>query len=194
MRELMEQPTRMFRTLGSLAVAMTVSAVWLGWIDPSAPLSADPPAFESVLDQVRSLVVEGTPVHKNMWQAVEIVAEPSDRVSGSLLAARADRGRSHFRIDIYGAVSSTPRWRNQEQLSDLAVIVSVAQSDRHSEMSRAQFDGLRGLLIALRDSASMQTAETVQELPVRVQADWARVYGLEPGTIVEIPTRNTVVG
>ena len=198
----MEQSTRMFRTLGSLAVAMTVSAVWLGWIDPSAPLSGDPPAFEVVLDQVRSLVVEDVPIHKDLWQEVEIVAGPGEVAGGALLAARADRGRCHFRIDLEGRVSRTPRWRSQEPLGDHCVIVSVSQADRHSEMSRAQFDGLRGLLVALRDATSAQdrpltsggSSKDVQDFPVRVQDEWAHVYGLEPGTIVEIPTRTITVG
>lgn len=181
---------------------MTVSAVWLGWIDPSAPLSADPPSFEVVLNQVRLLVVEDVSIHKGLWQEVELVAGLSEVAGGALLAARADRGRCHFRIDLDGRVSRTPRWRKQEPLGDHCVIVSVSQDDNHSAMSRAQFDGLRGLLVALRDATSAQDrprtsggpSEDAPDLPVRVHEEWARVYGLEPGTTVEIPTRTSTVG
>jgi hypothetical protein len=181
---------------------MTVSAVWLGWIDPSAPISADPPSFEVVLDRVRSLVVDGVPIHKDLWQEVEMIAEPRESAGGALLAARADRGRCHFRIDLAGRVSRTPRWRSQESLGDHTVVVSVSQADPHSEMSRAQFDGLRGLLVALRDAAAVRDrpltsgglSEDTLDLPVRVQEEWARVYGLKPGTIVGISTRIISVG
>lgn len=196
---LMEQPTRVFKTLACLVVAMTATAAWLGCIDPSAPITPELQAYDVVQRNTRSLVVDDVTIHKGKWQGVDIVAARDPMSSGALLAARFDRSRYHFRIDLDGTATRTRRWERQE-VSDFgegAVIIGLARAPELPGMSRAQWQCLGALLAALR--ATTRETDLTQrldgevsdpdeeKLPVRVQEEWAKIYGLPAGSTVKIP-------
>lgn len=201
----MDQPTRMFRTLGCLVAAMTGAAAWLGWMDPSAPLASELTSVDAVLRQTHSLVVDGVAIHKGQWDSVDIVAGPS-RAAGTMLAAQADHREIHFQVDLAGRASRTARWQRQQApvVGQGTVVIAVARDSARPGISRAQWRCLGGLLAALRESASATNHldapdntlddSNAPAFPVRVHAEWARVYGLEPGTIVEIPSPAGSVG
>lgn len=198
----------MLKTLGCLAGAMTGTAVLLAWMDPSAPLTAETPPFEVLLSHARSLVTDNVVVLDDRWDDVEILAGPGRTASTSFLAARADargarrKGDHHFQVDLEGRASRTPRWSRQEGSSRRrrTVSIRVARADPDQPMSRAQWNSVRALVTALSEAAgrtgladrpdqSRPAGLLTPALTVRLAEPWANVYGIEPGTVIDMAGR-----
>lgn len=210
----MDPRTRMFKTLVCLVGSMTGTAALLAWMDPSAPLTAEAPPFEVLLGEARSLVTDDVVVLEDRWDDVEILAGPGRTASASFLTARADIGGAprnsehHFHVDLKGRASRTPRWSRQEGSTDgkRTVSIRVMPADPDQPMSRVQWNSVRALITALskatgrrvalrrsdlddRQDQSRPAGLSTPALTVRLEEPWARVYGLEPGTVLEIAGR-----
>jgi len=188
----MDQQTRMFKTLGCLVGAMTGTAAWLGWIDPSEPLPPEAPSFDVILRDAQSLVADDVALHKNRWHAVEILAGPDTSGSPTFLAATADRSVCHFFIDDAGRASRTTRWLRQEASrgSPGTVRIQVARSEKRQAMTRTQWRCLQALIAAVRDVVATERVA----LPVHLHDEWAKAYGLEAGTTLALPSKASSVG
>lgn len=173
----MDTRTRMFRTLGCLVVAMTGSAAWLGWIDPSVPHVAEAPAFDVVLRYARSLVTDNVVIRNNRWHSVEIVAGPARAVRPAFLAATSSAAEHHFRVDLNGRASRTTRWSRQEASPGGTdrVRIQVARTKPGQPMSRAQWRCVQALITALSEGVV---------LSVHLGDEWAQTYGMKPGTLL----------
>lgn len=188
----MDQQTRMFKTLGCLVGAMTGTAAWLGWIDPSEPLPPEAPSFDMVLRDAQSLVADDVALHKDRWHAVEILAGPATSGTPTFLAATADRSACHFLIDDAGRTARTVRWLRQEasRSSPGTVRIQVARGERRQAMTRTQWRCLQALIAAVRKATATQNTD----FPVRLHEEWAKAYGLEPGATLAIPPRDGTIG
>ena len=153
----MDQRTRMFKTLGCLAAAMTGTSMMLAWIDPSPPISTDKAIpYDVILRRTQFLVTDNVVVLKDRWVNVEVLAGSARTSSASFLTARSDQGKHHFHVDLEGRASRTSRWPHQEGSAGHRrdVRIRVALNLPHQPMSRTQADCVQALIIALREATA----------------------------------------
>lgn len=181
--------TRMFKTLGCLVSAMSVTGVFLSWLAPSADLLPEREQIRRALDRARSAVARsgadraGSP-HHSAWRGIEIVPGPSTAAATSLLAARSGQETCHFSVDDAGIADSLPPWQSARSAAhrDGIVRIRVSQTDFDQPMSAAQWLAVRSLIAAL----SGTTDHLGPSLPIRLHAEWARVYGVSESAVFEL--------
>jgi hypothetical protein len=180
----MDQQTRMFKTLGCLAIAMLSTSALLGWIDPSQPARASALPRDMAMSLARSAVLEGLVIHGQQWSNIEIAAGPAAQTSGQFLTARSERNDCHFLVDLDGRPSRTQRWIRQDGSPghSSTVTIRVAHVADGEPMSRAQWYGVRALVTALRDARNAEG----KPLPIHLRKEWTAVYGVEPGEALQI--------
>ena len=185
-------PLRMFKTLACLIVAMIATSALLGWIDPSLPRQANAHSLEMTSRLSHALVTDGLVTHRQEWSRIEISAGPVGETSALFLTARPERQDYHFLVDLDGRPSRTPHWVRQEDpggLRSQTVRIQVAREKNGRPMSRSQWHCVRALVSALREAVEAEG----DSLPVRLQDEWAAVYGVDPveAIRVEPPAFNT---
>ncbi len=183
---LMSDPTRIFKTLGWLAAAMTGTTALLGWIDPSAPIPSDLPSAARFVPLARALVIDGVSADLHAWNNVEILTGPSESAIGRLLSATTGPPSAdfHFHVDHHGRPFRTHLWHTQQTLADspLTVRIQVSNLGGGQPMSAVQRNSVRALVGALNEAL----ARGDPALSVRLDDHWSATYDLEPGAPIEI--------
>ena len=144
----MDQRTRMWKTLGCLAIAMIGTSVLLGWMDPLSVGEMRVASNAEIASLVQQAVRSDTSVEidARRWHEVEIARrhEPSANtalpianaalpsVRGSLLAATASTANAalpsvdyHFYVDRFGRTLRTANWRNQKTVAESAGVIRI---------------------------------------------------------------------
>jgi len=166
----MDQRTRMWKTLGCLAAAMTGTAVFLGWTDPSQPPRSRLLTAAQIAQLTRSLVNDSVVISREQWREIEVVGAASTVAAPAMLAASADTGECHFYIDESGRPSRARRWTHQTPPLDAphTVRIHVAPAGRSRSLTSTQRACLRGLVVALNDAL----AHDGSTLPVHVRQEF----------------------
>jgi hypothetical protein len=176
----MDQRTRLFKTLGCLVAAMTGTSALLGWIDPSPPISPEAPSLDAVMAEARLLIAQET--SGIPWSDVQIVASPVTPEGPSYLAASAGRDDCDFRVGLDGRPSRvrTGILNPVTEKHPEAARIQVVRRSLNAPMSRAQWVCVQALV------AAMGEAVGDRPIPVRLGEAWARIYGMDAQTVLEI--------
>ena len=180
----MNQPARMWKTLASLVVAMTGTAMLLSWMDPSAPVVPPTGVSADLTQHVRSIVLQRVALNPELWYEIEIASAVSTpmaglhpAVAGSLLAAPVPVEKHHFFVKLDGGLIRTSAWESQQfaRNAPQTVRVAVVRRSGHAGMSPQQLVSVRELIDRLNSEICTQNA------PLRVRLDpyWRRVYGID---------------
>ncbi len=169
----------MLKTIAALVGSMTATSFLLGWMDPSNALTAPTPSVDELLPIARLLVADDVTIDPERWHGMEILT--GHRRGSTLLAAQTGHQRHHFHIDAAGLISRTTGWTRQQLVGPSASLVTVridpSTVDMH--MSRAQWNGVHALLLALEEAGA-------RHLEVSLDAEWKRAYGLEPDSVLDL--------
>lgn len=166
----MDQRTRMWKTLGCLAIAMIGTSVLLGWMDPLSVGEMRVASNSEIASLVQQAVRRDTSVEidARRWHEVEIARrhEPSANAAlpsmrGSLLAATASTANAalpsvdyHFYVDRFGRTLRTANWRNQKTVAESAGVIriEVAAPIGDEPLSAAQRYCIESLAQTLSDT------------------------------------------
>ena len=123
----MDQRTRMWKTLGCLAIAMIGTSVLLGWMDPVSVGEMRVASRSEIASLVQEAVRSDTSVEidARRWHEVEVGRRHEPFVRGSLLAATASTVDYHFYVDRFGRTMRTANWRNQKTVAESAGIIRI---------------------------------------------------------------------
>jgi hypothetical protein len=188
----MNQHVRMLKTLGCLAAAMTSTAVFLHWLDPSSASNGASPrvggaeprtqplSASEVAALARSLVTDAVDIKTEQWRDVEVVPGPTTtNGAGTLLTASPDPVACHFYVDQAGRPSRARGWSRQTPPQDAPHTVRI-QVVRAAGMEAfptpVQWFTIRSLVDAL-DAALLQNGT----MPVHVQGGSADAASLLVG-------------
>jgi hypothetical protein len=175
----------MLKTLGCLAAAMTSTAVFLHWLDPSSNLNVAPPfvgdaepptqplTASEVAALARSLVTDAVDIKPEQWREVEVVPGPTTTGAGTLLTAIPDPVACHFHVDQAGRPSRARGWSRQTPPYDAphTVRIQVARAaGMEAFPTPLQWFTIRCLVDAL-DAALLQNGT----MPVHVQGGFVDV-------------------
>lgn len=171
----MDHRTRMWKTLGCLAAAMSGTAALLGWMNPTRPHSAVILGPDKIVRLAQKAVSDGGVIRGDRWVDVEVAPAPARIAQERMLAATGASSTWHFLVDRYGRPASSRDWRAQKPAPDApgAVRVLVVRPDGEQAMSAAQWLCVRTLAAALNDPA--RSDET--SLPIRLHDGLARTNG-----------------
>lgn len=150
----MKSDLRMKKTLASLALAMTSTAVALHWMDPTLQAGGAPPSLQEVLSISRDMVLDSVPLKPGVWNELQIFVDEF-RADGLSLTATNVRRKCHFSVDRSGRISREALWSRQLSHPDSpnAVCIQVEGGDSGSELlSPTQHVAVQSLVTAL-DSA-----------------------------------------
>lgn len=180
----MNQSTRMFKTLGFLAVAMTAASALLGWIDPSVEPPEPELTAQQVLSRATALVENNVDIRSGQWLDIDILSGPPVQYSGRLLTASADTDQAHFYVDEMGHLFRGVMWKYQEASNEEpdSIRIRVSSLGEYQPMSAAQWTGLRALISSLNKSLS----GTDSSVPVYLEESWGNIYGLDAGTAIHV--------
>lgn len=169
---------------------MVGASAWLGWVDPSSSVPPDSPSWGELLSTSRSLVADGGSTANVRWRSVVIAARQFGGAFSSMLAAPAEPADHHFLVNLAGHAYATSRWLSQEEIDGHGIVrIAVVRSLGESPMSLAQVRCLRALIAALNEYASLWGTSSEPRrsvIPARLDDEWARVYGLESGTTIDL--------
>jgi hypothetical protein len=179
----MDQPARMWKTLACLVAAMTGTAAFLGWLDPSQPPVSNTLPYGELIRLARSAVADGVEIHGGQWREVEIGAD-SVAAGRPLLSATVDGGEWHFFVGPDGRPVRGDRWRDQRAPagSPHTVRIQVSRPPDGERISPAQWRCVRALVAVLSEAVSTD----VPSLPVRLGEGWAKTYGVERGSVFRL--------
>ena len=180
----MDQRTRMWKTLGCLAIAMGGTSVLLGWMDPVSVGETRVASNSEIASLVQQAVRSDTSVEidARKWREVEIARrhEPAANaalpsVHGSLLAATASTANEafqsvdyHFYVDRFGRTMRTANWRNQKTIAESAGVIriEVAAPIGDESLSAAQRYCVESITQTLADTLGGE------ELMIRWPEQW----------------------
>jgi hypothetical protein len=116
------------------------------------------------------------------WRGVRIVAGPVTTGASSYLAASAGQAECEFRVDVNGQPSRVRASLLEPALGvyPSAARIQVVRRGPDEPMSRAQWVGVQALI------AAMGEAVAGQPIPVRLGEAWARIYNLDPETVLDV--------
>ncbi len=154
----MDERTRMFRVLSSLAIAMVGGGGFLFWLEPDSGIS-----LRLTPSQYAHKAVQACPTLAQHWRGVTIV--PIDSFSQSrTLTAVGQREDLHFVVMPDGAILAQDLWISQEDWisqtdsmasgydGDLAIIrVGMHVQAEGKQIGADQFEGLRALWTTLNN-------------------------------------------
>lgn len=160
----MAQQLRMIRTLACLGIAMTGTALLLGWLNPARGLSAVAVTPDEAWSLAWSAVADEVAAPGGAWTAVDVVSDAA--TSAAMLAASADSGAWHFEVTREGRPCRGRLWDDQHYLDRFPGVVRIRLPRRWSESEppTSQVIGLRALLGVLNDAL----APSGSSLPVRM--------------------------
>lgn len=179
----MKQPTRMWKTLTFLMIAMTGTAMLLSWIDPSELVAERASVPADVSRYVQSVVSQRIKVVPERWQEIEIASAAASPFVGSLLAAPTGIAQHHFYIETDGQLTRTSVWESQRYAPRAPRVVRVAVVRRRGNtgMSSQQLISVRELLETLQS----QIRGGRRTLPVRLGPHWQHVYDIADSAATE---------
>ncbi len=149
----------MHKTLASLAIAMTATAVGLHLMDPSASAGRGPLTVQEVQSLTRDLVGGSVQIKPGQWRDVEITTDDQVVSTGLTLAASRDHRDCHFFVDAAGRPSRESQWANQLQTPGNPHTIRI-----HLELgnpdgpSPAQWFTARSIILALDSALSAKGA------------------------------------
>lgn len=163
---------------------MTGTSALLAWMDPSSPVAVETLPFDEVLRLAHSIVADDGVIRSDKWRNIEILAGPVSGDSRAFLTAVAGRAECEFLVDLEGRPSRTTRWTQHQSSMDRrhTVAIQVARWQEHELMTRAQWQCVRALSVALQEVIGPQGSP----LPVRLHEEWARVYGVDADTSLDL--------
>lgn len=146
----MKSPARMHKTLVSLAMAMTATAVGLHWMDPAARAGRAAYTANEIITLSRSAVSESVIVQPAIWRDVEITVDDELASNGLALTASHDRRRCHFFVDATGRPSREKHWTTQKPWSGTPNTIRIHLERTSTEgPTAAQWFTARTLILAL---------------------------------------------
>ncbi len=148
----MDERTRMFRVLSSLALAMVGGGGILFWLEPDSGIT-----FTLTPSQYAQKAVSSCPTLTQPWRGVTIV--PIDSVASTrTLTAVGQREDLHFLVMPDGAVVAQSLWLSQSNwdVSDQGTDAPIIRVGMHvpgegGKIGADQFEGLRALWTTLND-------------------------------------------
>jgi hypothetical protein len=163
----------MFMTLSALAVAMTVCALLLAWIEPKtfvpSILTDTQEIDERASDAVDQVLVRAAQPPR----AVRIVTASSlsDRPTPLTATAHSPRSSPHFIVFESGDVHVASRWDQTGRggPDNLPIIIALSGTKEAETLPPAQWFGLRALLLALRTRLEAATGDS--RLPITSVSD-----------------------
>lgn len=176
--------TRMFKTLGCLVSAMTVTGLLLSWLSPSSGFVSEQAAVRRAIIAARASVRASDVPANASWRGVEIVAGPSTASAGVMLAARNTREDCHFSVDDQGDTDSLAPWHAGTHAG--IVRIRVSQPNLDQPMTPKQWLSVRSLIAALNE----EVPHPGPTLPIRLHPDWARIYGVSEDAVFELAPSN----
>ncbi len=179
----MDHSTRMLRTLGVLAVSMTGTATLLGWIDPSTGSSDSVISIDELVSAAHTAVTKDTTPIPGRWAGVELLSYAVAPGSDRFLTAHAAAHDVHFTVDECGRCESSALWRGQALGPDghPDIQIRIAQLGDGEPMSTTQWAAVRALVGALTSVLGGS-----DDLAVSLEPTFGEVYGLTPGTVVQV--------
>lgn len=160
----MNQKKRMARTLGCLMLAMSATAVLLGYMNPQRN-AASPEQMELILQAAVDVVTEDAALATRQWQSIEVQAVAETRSGGAMLAATRNDGGWHFHVGADGIPVRGQSWWRQDASSSgpRTITIHLTKPYASDGFLPLQVIGVRALVSSIHHSLR-QTAET---LPVR---------------------------
>ncbi len=160
----------MFKTLASLALAMTVGAGLLAWLEPrpanyagDAALAGNPLLTRHLARQVvRSSGLSDS----RIWRGVEIVTLAGTRqTAGGTLTASVPPENLHFVVGEDGGLRALPAWLQERDSASSTKMIRVGVVARRSDrrVPTSQWLTLRALLAELGEQTQAAS------LPVRLE-------------------------
>lgn len=160
----MQPRTRMFITLGALALAMTACAILLAWIEPRTPVASAPTDPAYILDRASEAVDQVLDRSIPPPRDIRIVtAGPFGEGPAPLAATRhPSPGSPHFIVSEDGMVYVASRWRGQgpKAPGDTPIVIALSGGIGAEVLPPAQWSGLRALLLAVRTRLETETGES----------------------------------
>jgi hypothetical protein len=172
----------MFKTMGCLVSAMTVTGVLLSWLSPSSGFVSEETAVRFAIDAARAAVHASDAPDRASWRGVEIVAGAATASAGAMLAARTKHEDCHFSIDDEGDADPLGPWFAAVPARSGIVRIRVSQPDLLQPMTPRQWLTVRSLIAAINE----RVPHPGPSLPIRLHADWARVYGVSEDAVFEL--------
>lgn len=146
----MHSDLRMKKTLASLVFAMTVTAVSLHWMDPSARASRNPVAADEIESLSRDAIGQAVQIKKHQWRDVEITIDDEVVSGGLALSASRNKRFCHFFIDAGGRPHCEKQWISQQPYSNSPNTVRIhLERDTENGPSAMQWAAVRTLILAL---------------------------------------------
>lgn len=164
----MNQKKRMAGTLSCLMVAMSATAVLLGYMNPARD-QATPEQVERILLAAANAVADDVTLRPQRWQDIEVLAVPEKNGGGALLAATRDDGAWHFHIGADGIPVRGRSWGRQESASSAprSILIHLTKPYASEDFLPLQVIGVRALVSSIYDSLR----QSADSLPVRFVAN-----------------------
>ena len=150
----MQWRTRMFKTLISLALTMSVCAALLSWMEPQDPTTATLTDAGFSRDQARRAIAMENNSGLFALDGVEIVVTPDLNSSRApTVLAAAPRNPFHFVVSKHGLVLAGSSWHelSRKTSAEFTAVVLLGDTKGDGSLPVAQWLGLRALLIELAD-------------------------------------------
>lgn len=164
----MNQKKRMAGTLSCLMLAMSATAVLLGYMNPARD-SASPEQIERILQAASNAVTHDVTLRPQRWQDIEVLAVPEKSRGGALLVATRDDGAWHFHIGADGIPVRGRSWGRQESASSAprSILIHLTRPYATDDFLPLQVIGVRALVSSIHDSLRQSS----ESLPVRFVAN-----------------------
>lgn len=167
----MQSDLRMKKTLASLAVAMTSTALVLHWMDPTLQAGRPTLSPQEILSISREAVGGSDGINSARWRDVEVITDEQVQLAGLSLAASRDRRDCHFFVDAAGRPYRESTWSNQEAYRESpgTVRIHFERIDPSTDApSEAQWQAVRSLISVLDGALSARG-----KMPVHIRTQSA---------------------
>ena len=166
----MDQPARMWKTLGFLVAAMTSTSILLAWLDPSPPSPNETPGPYEMERWARIVVGADLAVPEGRWTRIEISEAPGRTLGRGLLAAAVNSGKYHFFVGSDGRPIRTRYWHNQQTApgAEHTIQIQVAPHRDRKQTIAIQDLCIQALITALNDALPPEGGA----LPVQLPSGW----------------------
>lgn len=146
----MTSPLRLHKTLASLALAMTATAVGLHWMDPSARAGRSAYTAEELVSLSNDAVFDTVAIQAGIWRDVEITMDEAVTGRGIALTASRDRRQCHFFIDSSGRPTRENDWSSQKPWAGAPHTIRIhLERATDDGPNPAQWFAARSIILAL---------------------------------------------